>query len=171
MDETFHKLQTVLEDLSIEYDSLSKVMKLEREFLIQADLERLQESNQLKESVIWKIRELDRDRLKFCQELGNSIDLKNPEPRLLELSSQLLALKRKKESDILRAIHKELSEQMQLVATQNKENEIYAEQGLKVVQGAMANVKDYFSGQKTYQRKGQLAETSERSGNFVHREA
>ncbi|MEI7974171.1 MAG: flagellar protein FlgN [Bdellovibrio sp.] len=171
MDETLSELQKCIEGLSVEYDSLSQVMKLEREFLIHADVEQLSESNRLKESMIWKIRDLDIQRQNLSQRMGKSLAMPHPEPRLLELAQQLVKIHRPREAEVLRALHRELEQLIQKVAMQNKENEIYAENGLRMVRGAMDDVRTYFAKARTYQRKGQISESQEKSGNFVSREA
>lgn len=171
MDEAIVNLQHIIENLAVEYDSLSQVMHLEREFLISSDIEQLQSSQNLKESILNKIKQLESNRQAAALQLADFIDLKERPPRLLQIVAGLQTLKKKKEASLFLGFHQSLEAQLKKVAEQNRENEIYASSALRILGGAIGEIKNTLGGKKTYQRKGQLqGERQANSGNLVSRE-
>lgn len=162
------KLVSSLEDLVKSYRSLLDLVRKEKEILIAADREKLDESNQLKESVLFKIRAQDSLRARYATELAQQLHADAESPRLLELATKLGG----PAGDRLRSIHAALDMLVKRITEINKENEEYAKSALRNLGGALSDIKDTLSGgKKTYERKGQYKMGPDKAGHFVRKEA
>ena len=170
MDEALEKLKNYLDHLGTEYEDLSRVMHLEREFLITADIDELGRARDLKEALLSKINKLEVERIQVAEAVGEYLGLKDNPPRLLQIVAGLKSVKRNKEADQLLGYHQSLEAQLKSVQEQNKENEVYALKALEMIQGAVGNIKDSLSGKKTYHRSGSMKSATKDSGNFVSKE-
>lgn len=158
------KLVSNLEDLVKIYRSLLDLLRKEKDLLLKSDIDALNESNQVKEKLLFKSRSLDALRVNYAVELAKLVGADDKQPRLLEIArrteSQL--------SERLRNLHSSLEILLKRVSELNKENSEYCESALTVVDGAMKTIKDTLSGKKTYGPKGKIqAQNSQSSGSFV----
>lgn len=176
-EKSYHRLVTNLEELTKLYRTLLDLIRKEKEILVSANVEKLNESNQSKEALLYKIRAQDSIRERYAQELANLIGLTNTEaaqPRLLEISKKLQNIPFVVGADRLRAIHATLELLVKRSSDLNKENEEYTQSALKSLNGAINNIKDTLGGKKTYGRQGanvKMSEGPDRAGNFVSKEA
>lgn len=176
-EKSYHKLVTNLEELTKLYRTLLDLVRKEKEILVSANIEKINESNQNKEALLHKIRSHDSVRERYAKELGSLIGLTGAEaakPKLLELSKKLQNISSPEQADRLRAIHATLELLVKRSSELNKENEEYAQSALRSLNGAINNIKDTLGGKKTYGRQGanvKMSEGPDRAGNFVSKEA
>lgn len=163
----YQSLVSNLEELAKLYRPLLEVIRKEKNLLINAEIQALDESNKSKEAFLFKIRSLESQREKLAAELGQAMGMTSDHPRLLELAAKIQG----PESEKLKAIHSTLELLLSQVSEANKENGIYAESALKTLGGALGEIKDTVSGKKTYERKGKMTQGPDKAGNFVSKEA
>lgn len=168
VDRAFQKLEANLEDLTKAYRLLLDVVRKEKEILLSADRELLEENNKIKEEILFKLRAQDSLRSRYASELAALVHADAANPRLLELAQKLGA---SPAADRLRTQHAALDILIQRITVINKENEEYAKSALHTLNGALDNIKDTLSGSKTYEKKGQYKQGPQVSGNFVSKEA
>lgn len=163
----YDKLVQNLEDMTKQYRLLLDCVRKEKEFLIKNDVEKLNENNVLKESLLTKINGLDGFRLSYASDLAMAVGANYQEPRLLELAQRMGGA----EGDRLRTFHSALELLTTRLIEINKENALYAETALLSVNSAMENIKETLMGQKTYQKKGHYQQGYDKSGHLVSKEA
>lgn len=166
-ERSYTKLVNNLEEMVKQYRGLLDLIRKEKDLLIAADIEKLNESNQTKETMLYKIRSLDTARERYAKEVALAVGADVDQPRLLEIARRCTSA----EGDKLRAIHSTLEMLLGRISSLNKENETYAQSAMKALSGAMNEVKETLSGKKTYGQQGKLAAGPERAGNFVSKEA
>ncbi|MFN7263034.1 MAG: flagellar protein FlgN [Pseudobdellovibrionaceae bacterium] len=167
MEVSTAKLVNNLEDLIKQYRLLLDVVRKEKDLLIAADIEKLNENNQSKEALIYKIRSLDAARERYAKEVAQAIGADVNAPRLLELARKCQGA----EGDRLRNLHSTLEMLLGRIASLNKENEEYANSALRTIHGALNEVKETLGGKKTYGQQGKMTTGPDRAGNFVSKEA
>lgn len=165
--QSYDKLLSNLEDITKQYRLLLDCVRKEKEYLIQNNIEKLQENNELKEQLILKIASLDNLRVGFASELAKFVGANVNEPRLLELAQRMGGA----EGDRLRTIHSALELLTKRLVEINRENATYANSALNTVASAMSNIKETIMGKSTYQKKGTYQPSSDKSGHLVSREA
>jgi hypothetical protein len=166
---SFEALVGSLDELGVMYNSLYEILIKEKTLLISSAIEELKESNKSKEKILYKIRAADKIRLERARELAKALGADTKEPRLLLLADKL---KLQPESKKLRDLHKSLSSWIERVRELNEENETYTQSALKILNGAIDEVKQTVVGKKSYGKQGQVATgNSTQSGNFVSKEA
>ncbi len=164
--ELIQQLKIILESLLKTYQELLTHVRKEKEILIQANLEHIQQSNKEKESLLFKIKALDSQRQKIAQSLGR--DLINEEnPRLLQLIPKFS----EPISSDIRGIHLQLNLCLEQLQECNRENEEHTRSALNHLSGALSEIKETLSGKSTYQRKGRMQKGPSPAGNIVRREA
>jgi len=159
------KLTPVLEEEIRVYRHLLESVRKEREILISADLDALNENNRTKEAMLIKIRELEAHRLTLAHEVCLHLGLQEEHPRLLEMARHL-------DSDLadkLRNIHSVLELLLRRVQEHNKQNEALVHAALTNITGAMNAIKGTLSEKPTYQKKGEV-EGHTSAGQLVRRE-
>ncbi len=166
-EKIFEKLVKNLEDITKQYRSLLDCVRKEKDILISANIEKLNENNSLKEQLLAKIKSLDSLRVNYAAELAANVGADTAQPRLLEIAQRLGGL----EADRLRMIHSTLEIITNRLVQINRDNAQYAESALKTVGSAMDNLKETLMGQKTYQKKGAYQQGPDKSGHFVSKEA
>lgn len=166
IDRLYERLAGNLEDITKLYRQLLEVVRREKEILLAADREKLDENNQQKEQLLHKLRLTETLRAKHAVELAHLLGADEENPRLLELASKF-DLQR---GDKLRGFHSALDMLIKRISELNKENAEYAESALKTLHGALENVKDTLGGKKTYEKKGQYKAGPQQAGNFVSKE-
>jgi hypothetical protein len=164
MEAIYKKLVHSLEELVVLYRNLFDLLHREKAYLIQADIENLTESNKTKEALLYKIRSVDKERAAVAKELAKTVGS----------DVRLLAIAEKIQSAELKNLHQTLSLQIQRVVELNRDNEDYTRSALRILNGAIDDIKQAAAGpkQKVYGKSGQAASTTEsQSGNFVSKEA
>ncbi|MFV8256454.1 flagellar protein FlgN [Bdellovibrio bacteriovorus] len=168
VERAFHKLESNLEELTKIYRSLLDIVRKEKEILLKADREALDESNKLKEELLFKLRAQDSLRSRYAMELATLVGADVENPRLLELAQKLAGTPA---ADRLRTQHAALDILIKRITEINKDNEEYTKSALSTLNGALNNIKDTLSGKKTYGGKGQVKQGPQVAGNFVSKEA
>lgn len=168
VERAFQKLEGNLEELTKIYRSLLDIVRKEKENLLKADRDALEESNKLKEDILFRLRGQDALRSRYATELASMVGADSENPRLLELAQKLAGTRA---ADRLRNQHAALDILIKRITDINKENEEYAKSALGTLSGALNDIKDTLSGKKTYGGKGQYKTGPQVSGNFVSKEA
>lgn len=168
VERAFHKLEANLEELTKIYRSLLDIVRKEKEILLKADRDALDESNKLKEELLFKLRAQDSLRARYATDLATMVGADVENPRLLELAQKLAGTPA---ADRLRTQHAALDMLIKRITDINKENEEYTKSALHTLNGALDDIKDTLSGKKTYGGKGQYKQGPQVSGNFVSKEA
>lgn len=167
IDKSFEKLSTHLDELTKNYRLLLDVVRKEKDLLILADVEKLNENNLAKEQLLFKIKSLDGLRLNYATELSMALGLDIQKIRLLEIAQKIGGPR----ADKLRTFHSALEMIIKRLTELNQSNAKYAESALKNVNSAMNSFKDTLMGQKTYQNKGKYQQGHKTSGHLVRKEA
>lgn len=165
-DRLYLKLEYNLEEITKLYRQLIDLLRKEKEVLISGDPDRINEVTKGKEFILIRVKALDALRIKYASDLAKHLNLDHEQPRLLEIARKLDGEKGHR----LRAIHSALEVMLKRIPELNKENEEYAQTVLEHLNGAMDQLKDQISGQKTYQRKGHVERGPERAGHLVSKE-
>jgi FlgN protein len=156
-----------LEDMTKNYRLLLELVRSEKQILIDAVPEKIDQCLNQKESLLSFISEQDVVRQTLARQISHELGLNADEPRLLEIAKHL----KNPESDKLRSQHAALELIIKRLMLINAENAHVAQLALKNVTMALDNLKETFMGQKTYQKKGHMQNGTDRSGNLVSREA
>ena len=159
-------LVSVLEDQIKVYRHLLEVVRKEKDILISANLDELNENNKSKEAMLLKIRALESQRLKAAVDVCVSLNLSTEQPRLLEIAKHLVEA----EADKLRNLHSVLELLLRRVQEYNRQNEILVQSALTNITGAMNAIKGTLEDKPTYKKKGEV-ESHTSSGQLVSREA
>ncbi len=166
MGESTQNLINVLEDQIKVYRHLLEIVRKEKDILISANLDDLNENNKSKEAMLLKIRALEAQRLAAAADLGNTLNIGAAQPRLLELAKHLPEA----EGDKLRNIHSVLELLLRRVQEYNRGNEVLVQSALNNITGAMKAIKGTLDEKATYQKQGAV-EGHTASGQLVRREA
>jgi flagellar biosynthesis/type III secretory pathway chaperone len=171
-ERAYLKLLNNLEEMVKLYRTLLDVVRKEKELLIKADIEKLNENNQAKENLLYKVRGLDTTRERYAKEFAQMVGADVSAPRLLDIAKKCSLSGHVEQGEKLRNIHSTLEILIKRLSELNKENEEYAQSALQAVNGAMNNIKDTLSGKKTYAREGKMTSAGpDKAGNFVRKEA
>lgn len=166
--EQFNKLVNTLEDQIKVYRNLLDVVRREKEILVSANLDELNENNKSKEAMLLKIRGLETVRIRCASELSTTIGLTTEPPRLLEMANHVPEAM----GERLRNLHSVLDLLLKRVQEYNKQNEVLVQSALNNITGAMKAIRDTLQDKPTYQRKGELSQAAPgASGQLVQREA
>lgn len=165
-DRSFQRLVANLEDLTKLYRQLLDLVRKEKQLLVEANMEKLQENNQIKEDLLFKIKSLDGLRFRYASDLAALVGADSEAPRLLEIAKNLGG----PEADRLRVIHASLDLLIKRLSGINKDNEETAKSALKNLGGALNNIKETLGGKKTYGGKGQVKTGPDQAGHFVSKE-
>lgn len=168
MEETtqivYEKLVASLRDLIRIYRSLLEVVRKEKEILVAASLDELNENNRTKEAMLLKIKGTEQLRSKYVSLIANQEKLN--EPSLLDLAVHLGGA----QGDELRKLHSVLVLLLTRVQEFNKQNEILVNSALETVTGAMRNVREELADKSTYKRGGTIDKELHEAGHLVRRE-
>lgn len=168
MKEEFYKnLIDVLESELTVYRHLLDVVRKEKDILIAADINELNENNQSKEAMLVKLRQLERGREKASRDLASAIGGNVEKPRLLELALKLGG----EEGKRLQSLHQTFDIIVQRLKELNKANASLAETALNNLQGAMKSLKSTLGETSTYKKQGEMKKQEVLTGQFVSREA
>lgn len=149
------------------YRHLLDVMRREKQILIDADLNQLNENNQNKEKVLIKLRGLDARRLQLVSEIASSVEIKKEDPKLLDLAIHFGG----DQGDKLRNLHSVLVLLLKRIQEYNVQNEQLIKSALDNVTGTLKNLKNTLIEKNTYEKKGKLKEQKNPEAQFVSKEA
>lgn len=159
-------LVSVLEEQIKVYRHLLEVVRKEKDILVAANLDDLNENNKAKEAMLLKIRALEIQRLKCATDTSSALGLSADAPRLLEIAKHLST----EAGDKLRNLHSVLELLLRRVQEYNRGNEVLVQSALSNITGAMNAIKGTLQEKATYQKKGEV-EGHASSGQLVSREA
>lgn len=166
-DQTYHSLCGNLEELIRVYRLLLEIVRKEKDLLVQAQVDQLNECNHQKETLLHKIKGLELQRMQLAQEFARQLGLDINEVRLLEIARRCSEEK----AERLRGIHAALDVILKRLVELNKENEVFAQSALKSLNGAVDEIKGSLSGSSTYEKKGKKNYGPDKAGNIVSRQA
>lgn len=149
------------------YRHLLEIVRKEKDILISANLDDLNENNRSKEAMLVKIRALEQERIHFAKEVCEELGIDSTSPRLLDIALHLDSEKAEK----LRNLHSVLDLHLKRVQELNKKNEVLVQSALANITGAMNNLKNVLDDKKTYKRKGEkdTKNSSQLSGQLVRK--
>ena len=161
----YKNLEEVLEDEIKVYRALLDLVRREKEVLISAKIEELDENNRSKEAMILKIRALERQREKAAREMALDVGANSENPRLLEIASKILD----PEAGRLRSIHSTLDLLIKRIKDFNEGNETLIQNSLKAVNGALGAIRETLQPKATYAPSGEVKK-EQVAGHFVSKE-
>ena len=164
--EVFKNLEANIQNIIKVYRALLEVVRKEKEILIAADLNDLNDNNIAKEKLLLKVSRFEKERSLLVQDLAEAIGLKSSEPKMLELAVEIGG----ETGDRIRNLHSVLVLLLRRVKETNEQNEILVKSALENVRGAMNSIKDNLVDQTTYKEKGQIEKQAQMSGRLVSRE-
>jgi flagellar biosynthesis/type III secretory pathway chaperone len=167
MQGSYIKLSDNLEEQIRIYRHLLEVVRKEKEILISANLDDLNENNKTKEAMLIKIKSLEIVRLRAASELATHLGLTPEQPRLLEMAVRMGDVS----GDKLRNLHAVLDLLIKRIQEYNKQNESLVQSALNNITGAMKAIRDTLQDKPTYQKKGEVAQATASSGQLVSKEA
>lgn len=159
-------LVTVLDEQIRVYRHLLDIVRKEKDILISANLDDLNENNRAKEAMLIRIRALEMQRLEAASATYLALGLPGEQPRLLEMARHLDT----EPADKLRNIHSVLELLLKRVQDHNRQNEALVQAALSNITGAMNSIKGTLTEKPTYQKKGEV-EGMTSAGQLVSREA
>ena len=159
-------LTTLLEEQIRVYRHLLECVRKEKDILVSANLDDLNENNRAKEALLLKIRALETQRIAVATELFQGLGLTGEFPRLVEIARHLDS----ESADKLRNIHSVLELLLRRVQEFNQHNETLVQSALTNITGAMKEIKGTLADKATYQKKGEV-DTHTNAGQIVSREA
>lgn len=159
-------IQNLEEQVKV-YRHLLEVVRKEKDILVSASLDDLNENNRAKEAMLLKIRALELERIKMATSVCEAIGLTQEEPRLLEIARVVGG----EAADRLRSIHSVLELLLRRVQEYNQQNETLVQAALANVTGAMNAIRGTLQEKSTYQRKGEVAAQPASAGQLVSKEA
>ena len=165
---SFELLVDNLESVIKIYRSLLVVVRKEKDILIAANLDDLNENNKIKEDILIQARKLERERQEIVSALVEEDGVKIKSPSLLDLANFYQGEK----SDKLRNLHAVLELLIKRVKDINNFNEKLINSALHNITGAMKSIKDMLDENKTYQKEGaiQPPQAGQSSGQLVSRQ-
>lgn len=166
LQEQVTALVGVLDEQIKVYRHLLEVVRKEKDILVSANLDELNENNRTKEAMLIKIRALEVERVRIAQHVSQALGLQGEAPRLLEIANYLSD----ESGEKLRSIHSVLELLLKRVQEYNRQNEILVQSALNNITGAMNAIKGSLESKPTYQKKGEV-EGQTASGNLVSRQA
>ena len=164
---TAEKLISNLEDLTKNYRQLLDLVRKEKQLLIDANIDFINESNFQKEVLLTKIQELDAHRVDYASEVADKLNISKGDARLLNIANHLGGA----QGDKLRSQHAALEMILKRLSEINKDNAIYAEAAVHTVSKALESIRETLMRQKTYQNKGKYQQGTDKSGHLVSKEA
>jgi flagellar biosynthesis/type III secretory pathway chaperone len=165
MLDAYKDLVEVLEDEIKVYRALLDTVRREKEVLVSAQIDDLNENNRIKDTIIVKIKALDRIREKGARDLAAAVGANSESPRLLDIAFKI----GEPYSTKLRSIHSTLELLIRRIKDINDNNEDLIRSSLKAVNGALGAIKDTLQPKTTYAASGDIKRT-ETAGRFVSKD-
>ena len=168
----FEHLSEVLGSLVKGYRTLLDIVRKEKDLLVLSDIEQLNESNLSKELILGKIQNIENKRVQAVKEVCVLLGQKQKDLGLQELAklSKDVAGVDHSVTDKLMNYHSVLNLLLNRIVDLNRENQPLAESALKVVSGALVDIRGIQEIQPTYKNKGQLSQ-GQNSGRLMNRQA
>ena len=168
-DGLYAELIESLDALIKQYRHLLETVRKEKDVLVAAKVDELNESNKIKDATLVRIRSLENTRMKVARDLAQCVGADVESPRLLDIATRLDGQR----SDKLRSLHATLDLLVKRTSEVNKQNEELAQAALANISGAMSAIRDELQPKPTYARQGAMATAAPAAsaGNLVSREA
>lgn len=164
--EQLKKLDDNLDAIIKVYRHLLSLVRKEREILISANLDDLNQNNRAKEAALIRARQLEADRIDVVKDLAYSEGL-DPSTKLLDFSRHFGG----EIGDRLRQLHSVLDLLLKRVKEFNRQNEVLVNSALAAVTGGMTNIRETISEKRNYKPGGQLQSAQAENGQLVSKEA
>jgi hypothetical protein len=164
--ENYKKLESSLDALVKLYRQVLNVVRREREILVSANLDDLNENNKTKELLLVKARQLEVERIHVFKKCAQVEGL-HEGTRLLEFANHLGG----EEGERLRNLQSVLELLLKRVKEFNAQNEVLVSSALDKVTGAMGNICDSLKEKPTYKKSGGVVSRPAESGQLVSKEA
>lgn len=166
LDRIYLKLEANLDEMTKFYRHMVDLLRKEKEHLLRAEIEKIEECTKQKEYYLNRLKSLDALRAKYASDLAEQLGLDPAQPRLVELARKIGGAR----ADKLRSVHSTLEILIKKIPELNRENEQYVQSALSHLKGAMDNVRETLSGPSTYKREGFKDRGSELAGSLIRRE-
>jgi len=164
--ELFKKLESSLDDLIKVYRHLLNVVRQERQILIAAKLDDLNENNRNKETTLVRASQLEEARIKITAELTASEGLDQP-TKLLDLARHVGG----EIGDRLRSRQSVLELLLKRVRDHNQQNETLVNSALDAITGGIGSIRDLLKDKPTYKKTGGIDSRPTEAGQLVRKEA
>lgn len=161
----YNKLCEKLEGLIKTYRNLLNVVRKEKDILVDADLDKLNENNKAKEKLLIEVRKLEEERIKFTAELAKAEGLEES-AKLLDFAYHFGGEK----AERLRSIQSVLDLLLKRVKDYNQKNSVLVNSALANITGAMNSIKETLQDKPTYENKGGVKKQEVQAGQLVRRE-
>jgi flagellar biosynthesis/type III secretory pathway chaperone len=172
--ELYKKLELSLNELIKVYRHLLGVVRKEKDILISANLNDLNENNKSKEAMLNQAHKLEEDRILITKNLALSESL-NESTRLKELARHLESQLEGKVGIEMAERFRNLQTVLELLLTRVKEhnlqNEILVKSALNRITGAMGSICETLADKPTYKKTGDITNRPTDSGQLVSKEA
>ncbi len=165
-NELYKQLETNLNAIVKVYRHLLNIVRQEKDILISANLDDLNENNHAKEVTLLKAKELEAARLKIVKELAAAEGLDPDSTKLMDFAKHYGGERGEK----LMQVHAVLDLLLKRVRQFNEQNELLVNAALENITGGIQNIKDSISDKKNYKKGGKLQDTSTEAGQLVRRE-
>jgi flagellar biosynthesis/type III secretory pathway chaperone len=165
--EVTNRLLQNLDDMVTAYRQLLESVRLERDFLAESKIDKIQQNNEIKEGLLTRIKALDSIRERYAKELAHLVNLESDYPRLLELAKKVPFELGEK----LRLSHATLDLIVRRLSTLNQQNQKVVEASLATLHGALNELKDALNPSKTYGRDKKVGHINEGSGVLRNQKA
>ncbi len=153
-EQLYVDLTDCLDNLVKVYRALLDVVRREKEILVSAKLEDLNENNKSKDAMLVRIRSLENHRMKCARDLAQSVGADIENPRLLDIATRADS----QWQDRLRNMHSVLELLVRRVSEVNKQNEELVQAALSNITGAMDSIRETLKPKAVYGSKGQIAD-------------
>ncbi len=165
---SYNQLTQSLDQLVTVYRHLLEIVRKEHEILSGAQMDRITEINEVKEKLVFKVKELDAQWQKSADQLASELKLRDLKPTLLGLAKNLNGEQAKK----LEQLHSVLNMLVERIVELNKKNETLVHAALSHINGAMNSITKTLNENPTYKNSGSMEGVNkDAQGRLVQREA
>lgn len=164
--EHFKNLEKCLDELIKVYRHVLAVVRKERDILVSANLDDLNENNKTKETMLIKARQLEAERIQVTRKFAAAEGI-SESTRLLEFANHIGG----EQGDRLRNMQSVLELLLKRVREFNSQNEILVNSALDKVTGAMGQICNSLKDKPTYKKSGGVTSRPTESGQLVSKEA
>lgn len=164
---TFNELVENLDQMIKVYRQLLNIVRKEREILVSANLDDLNDNNKAKESMLIQAKAIEDQRLLLTEKLAAEEGMADAQPKLLEMAVHIGG----PDGDKLRNMHAVLDLLMRRIKEFNGYNESLVNSALQNITGAMKAIKETLQEKPTYQKQGKISSAGGQAGHLVSREA
>lgn len=164
--ESFRALEKSLDDLIKIYRHLLGVVRREKEILVSANLQDLNENNKTKEAMLIKARQLEEFRMAATKSFARSEGISD-ESKLIDIAQFVggeTGLRLQNIQSVLELLLKRVKEH-------NVQNEVLVNAALENISGAMNSIREVISEKPTYKKSGSMKNHTREPGKLVSKEA